>query len=113
MPRRVDLLVGVRTERDLYDLPALRALEAAHPWLTVLPVVSEDGIYGGEQGTVVDAVTSRGPWGSRDVYVSGSRAMVRETVEALVEARVPERRIKVEEFAPSSWTPPGTEGERT
>ena len=113
VPRRVDLVVGARTARDLYDLPALRALEADHPWLAVLPVVSEDETFGGERGTVVDAVTRRGPWGNRDVYVSGSRAMVGATVDALLRSRVPQQRIKVEVFAPSSWTVAGTEGERT
>jgi NAD(P)H-flavin reductase/hemoglobin-like flavoprotein len=113
VPRRVDFFVGARTSRDLYDLPALEQLADQHPWLAVHPVVSEDESYQGERGTVAEAVSERGPWSSRDVYVSGSRAMVRETVEALVESRVPKKRIKVEEFAPSTWAVPGTEGEQS
>ena len=112
VPRRVELLVGARTARDLYDLPALEQLQDEHPWLTVVPVV-EDGSYDGDSGTLHEAAVRRGPWTSRDVYVSGPRSVVRATVQALVDARVPEKRIKVEEFTPSTWSVPGTEGERS
>jgi NAD(P)H-flavin reductase/hemoglobin-like flavoprotein len=110
VPRRVDLLVGARTARELYDLPALHRLEDDNPWLTVVPVLSEDSPTG-EPGTVADAVLRGGPWNSRDVYVSGSRAMVRSTLAALRQTRVPERRIKVEEFTQSAWAAPKTRGE--
>ena len=113
VPRRVDLFVGARKADDLYDLPALQLLEQQNPWLSVVPVVSDDETFDGEAGPVWEAVVARGPWGSRDVYVSGSPAMVRETVQALVQSRVPQRRIQVEEFAPSSWSVAGTTGERT
>lgn len=109
----MDLFVGARTERDLYDLPALQRLEQEHPWLTVSPVVTQDDAYGGERGSLPEVVVRRGPWSSRDVYVSGSRAVVRETVQALVQSRLPQQRIRVEEFTPSSWSVPGAEGERS
>ena len=115
VPRRVDLFVGARTEPGLYDLPALRDLERTHAWLEVVPVVAqqddEDGTR--ERSAMADVVVARGPWSSRDVYLSGARADVRAIKEALVHARVPERRIKVEEFTPSSWSGPQAEGARS
>ncbi len=111
VPRRADMFVGVRTSRHLYDLDDLRRLEERNTWLTVTPVVA-DGDFDGETGLVGDVVLSRGPWTSRDVYVSGSPSMVRSTVDRLVQARVPRQRIKVEEFGPSRPSPV-SEGERT
>ncbi|WP_064744292.1 globin domain-containing protein [Actinomadura oligospora] len=39
--RETHLLLAARTERDLYDLPELRRLEASSPWLHVIPVLSD------------------------------------------------------------------------
>ena len=115
IPRRVDLFVGARNEAGLYDLPALRELEAQHAWLHVVIVVAKEEDPDGERerGAMADVVVSRGPWNSRDVYLSGARNDVRAIKDALVRARVPERRIKVEEFAPSSWSGPEAEGARS
>ena len=38
----ISLFVGAQRADDLYDLPALRAMESAYPQLTVIPVVSAD-----------------------------------------------------------------------
>ena len=112
VPRRVDLFVGARTEQQLYDLPALEALEAQHPWLHVVLVATREEDPEGEleRGALADVVVRRGPWTSRDVYLSGARADVRAIRTALVAARVPEKRITVEEFTPSSWSGPEAEG---
>ena len=109
-PLRVHLFVGARTAHELYDLPALQRLADQHAWLTVAPVVTQDPAFDGERGPVSEAVLRHGPWGSRDVYVSGPRAMVRETVQALVQAQVPEHRVMIEMFAPRSWSVPETDG---
>ena len=112
VPRRVDLFVGARTEQQLYDLPALEALEAQHPWLHVVLVATREEDPEGEleRGALADVVVRRGPWTSRDVYLSGARADVRAIRTALIAARVPEKRITVEEFTPSSWSGPEAEG---
>jgi NAD(P)H-flavin reductase/hemoglobin-like flavoprotein len=112
MPRRVDLFVGARSADGFYDLLALRELERHHPWLHVVLVTTrQDDPEGAvERGAMVDVVLQRGPWSSRDVYLSGAREDVRALKEALVAARVPESRIKVEEYTPSSWSPREAEG---
>lgn len=106
--RRVDLYVGSRTERDLYDTKDLGRLEGLHPWLTVTAAVSDEESYEGRKGYVGDVALADGPWPDRDVYVCGSPEMVKATVAQLIGADVPEERIRVEEFAPS-W--PGHEKE--
>jgi NAD(P)H-flavin reductase/hemoglobin-like flavoprotein len=106
IPRRVDLFVGARTQSELYDLPALEAMEQEHPWLHVVLVVTREEDPDGdvERGAMADVLVSRGPWSSRDVFLSGARSDVRAIRAALVQARVPEARITVEEFTPSSWS---------
>jgi NAD(P)H-flavin reductase len=113
--RRVDLFVVARDVRGLYDLPALQELAAREPWLTVTPVVSEQDPVDGQDGRVehgppVDVVLRHGPWGSRDVYLSGARPQVRALRDALVAARVPAQRVKVEEYTPSTWSGTDAEG---
>jgi NAD(P)H-flavin reductase/hemoglobin-like flavoprotein len=112
IPRRVDFFVGARNSDGFYDLPALRALEEQHPWLHVVLVAPKQDDPAGdvERGAMLDVVLSRGPWSSRDVYLSGARADVRALKQALLQARVPEARIKVEEFTPSSWSTSEAEG---
>ena len=112
VPRRVDMFVGARTEQGLYDRPALEELQARYDWLHVVLVATRDDDRDGalERGAMADVVLRRGPWTSRDVYLSGARADVRAIKQALVHARVPERRIKVEEFTSSSWSGPEAEG---
>ena len=112
VPRRVDFFVGARTQQGLYDLPALEALEAQHPWLHITCVATREEDPEGdlERGAMADVLVRRGPWTSRDVYLSGARADVRAIKEALVQARVPASRIKVEEFTPSSWSGREAEG---
>jgi NAD(P)H-flavin reductase/hemoglobin-like flavoprotein len=104
VPRRVDLYVGARREEGLYDLEALTALSEQHTWLHVVPVVSDDDHYEGEKGLVGDVVMRDGPWNSRDIFVCGSTEMVRSTVAKLRDAKVPENRIRYEEFTPSRQT---------
>ena len=119
VPRRVDLFVGARDVGGLYDLPALQALARQHPWLTLTPVVTGDDPlpevdrlqgFEGVHGSMADVVLRAGPWSSRDVYLSGARTEVRAVHDALLAARVPAQRVKVEEFTPSTWSGPEAEG---
>jgi NAD(P)H-flavin reductase/hemoglobin-like flavoprotein len=54
--RTTRLIVGARTRRELYDLPELRRLEASHPWLRVIPIVSAEPSEPGRDGLVTDAL---------------------------------------------------------
>jgi NAD(P)H-flavin reductase/hemoglobin-like flavoprotein len=103
--RRVDLLVGARTEEGLYDRADLRRLEQAHPWLTVTLAVSEDKGSDLEHGDIGEVVLRHGPWTSRDVYIAGNPATVEDTVARLHQHGVPMARIRTEVFAASRPSP--------
>ncbi|MFC5137768.1 FAD-binding oxidoreductase [Actinomycetospora rhizophila] len=88
--RKVALFVGGRTWSDLYDIEALRRSAQENPWLSVIPVVEDDGRqHGAETGTVGEVVARYGAWADREITVSGSPAMVRATVNALLDAGTP------------------------
>ena len=97
-PPSVHLFFGARTRDGLYDLPDLEKMAARLPWLTVIPAVSVDRAYAGEQGVLSDVVARRGPWNGRDAYVCGSTPMVTATVERLGSLGVPRSQIHVEDF---------------
>jgi NAD(P)H-flavin reductase/hemoglobin-like flavoprotein len=80
--RKVALYFGARTEADLYDLPALRALERDSPGLEVHVATSEEHC----DSAVHDTIANLAPgacWTGRDVYVSGPDAMITRTVKRL------------------------------
>jgi NAD(P)H-flavin reductase/hemoglobin-like flavoprotein len=91
--RNIHLIVGARTERELYDLPDLRLLESAYPWLYVIPVVSEESAFDGMRGTVSEAVGRFRDWDDHDVYVAGPAGMIDQTVQRLQRLGVPPARI--------------------
>ncbi len=97
--RWVHLFVGAKHRDDLYDLPALTKLAARYPWISVVPAVSEDPTFVGEHGNVSDVVARYGPWADHDFFVSGSAAMVRNTLRRLAELQVPSVRIKYDAFS--------------
>lgn len=88
--RKVALFVGGRTWSSLYDIDTLRRMAQDNPWLTVVPVVEEDGRrYGAETGTLAEVVARYGAWADRQVVVAGSPPMVRSTVSAMLDAGTP------------------------
>jgi NAD(P)H-flavin reductase/hemoglobin-like flavoprotein len=101
--RRIHLVWGTRTARDLYDLDGLRSMESAHPGLRVTPVLSsapDPGLdFDGVRGTVPEAlgeISEIGdpPGPDTDVYVCGPTAMVARTVHVLLELGVPPDRVR-------------------
>jgi NAD(P)H-flavin reductase/hemoglobin-like flavoprotein len=92
--RNIHLLLGARTERDLYDLPDLRLLESSYPWLRVVPVLSEAPDFDGMQGKVPDILERFHDWADHDVYISGPTDMIRGTVAELQQLGVPLARIR-------------------
>lgn len=87
--RGIVLYYGARRASGLYDLPALQRMEAAYPWLQVVPVVSEeaapDAIYG-----TIPRVVAAATWRNRDIYVSGPDEMIARTVSELTARGAPE-----------------------
>ncbi|WP_306192199.1 globin domain-containing protein [Streptomyces sp. MK5] len=86
--RRVDLFVGARDTHGLYDLPALRQLAHAHPWLHITPLVGADaGTF--DNRSLAGPVLRTDDWSGRSFYVCGSPAMVSTTVRDLAQAGIP------------------------
>lgn len=96
--RTAVLFFGVRRSEDLYDLPALRELADANTWLAVVPAVSDEPTYVGEQGLIPDIVKRYGPWDDHDVYVAGSPDMIRATLRTLDTLGVPPFRMHYDMF---------------
>jgi NAD(P)H-flavin reductase/hemoglobin-like flavoprotein len=96
--RWVHVFYGERRAEDLYALPELRELVAAHPWLSVTPACSADPDFDGEHGDIVEVVGRYGPWTNHDCYVSGSSRVVRGTLRALAADDVPPQQIRYDTF---------------
>jgi NAD(P)H-flavin reductase/hemoglobin-like flavoprotein len=97
--RWVHMFFGVRDRQDLYELPYLQALAEAYPWLSVIPICSNDPDWGGEVGTISDVVSRFGPWREHDFFVSGSPSMIRASLRALNNLQVPHTRIRYDAFS--------------
>jgi NAD(P)H-flavin reductase/hemoglobin-like flavoprotein len=91
--RSVEVFFGARRKHDLYDLDTLRAMERAHSWLSVRPVVA-DTPSDALTGPLPDAVRAYGPWEAYDAYLSGPPGMVRSSVDTLVRIGMPSHRIR-------------------
>jgi NAD(P)H-flavin reductase/hemoglobin-like flavoprotein len=102
-PPRVHLLFGARTADGLYDLTDLEKMAARHPWLTVVPVVSDEPGYPGERGMLHEVLARSGDWRGHDVYASGPTPMVEATVTQLMALGVPRSQIYLEDFG---WSEP-------
>lgn len=97
--RWVHVFVGARDRDDLYDQEALNALAARYPWLSVIPVCSEDDDYPVEHGPVNEVVERYGPWPDHEFYVCGPPAMVRATLGSLANLGVTPARIHYDAVA--------------
>ncbi|GHJ46536.1 flavohemoprotein [Catellatospora sp. TT07R-123] len=97
--RWVHVFFGARDRDDLYDLGSLQELAAAYPWLSIVPVCSDDPGWGGEEGTIPDALARFGPWLEHDFFVCGSPSMVRGTLRSLAQLQVPQTRIRYDAFS--------------
>jgi NAD(P)H-flavin reductase/hemoglobin-like flavoprotein len=102
-PPRVHLLFGARTADGLYDLAELEKMAAGCPWLTVVPAVSHEPGFPGEQGMLHEVLARSGNWREHDVYASGPTPMVEATVNQLMALGVPNGQIHVEDFG---WSEP-------
>jgi NAD(P)H-flavin reductase/hemoglobin-like flavoprotein len=92
--RRVTLFFGARRPYDLYDMGALHRLAAVNRWLTIVPAVSDEPSFNGEQGLLPDVVARHGSWQDHDVFISGSPAMTRATVARLASLGVSTDRMR-------------------
>lgn len=96
--RRVALFAGVRTRREAYDLKALNELQQRYPHFAATVLLSDDPQHRSDRWTAVEAATRQGPWRGYLVYVCGSIAMVRGTIEQLAAAGIDPQSVRSEEF---------------
>jgi NAD(P)H-flavin reductase len=96
--RWVHLFRGERRPGDFYDRAHLDEIASTHPWLNIVRAVSEVPDGPGDRGVISDVVSRYGPWNDHDFFVSGSVAMVAETLRQLTGMGVPSSRIKYDAF---------------
>jgi NAD(P)H-flavin reductase len=90
--QEIVLYHGARRHQDLYDLPDLRAMEHAYPWLQVIPAVSDEPGRDVTYGTIPD-LAGQAAWADRDIYISGPDHMIIKTARVLRERGAPDRLI--------------------
>ncbi|NBE52625.1 flavohemoprotein [Streptomyces sp. YC537] len=88
--RSVEVFYGARTDHDLYDVDTMLRLQQSHPWLSVRPVIDSFD----QPGRLPDAVRQFGPWHDFDAYLAGPPGMIRNGVQVLRGAGVPQDRIR-------------------
>jgi NAD(P)H-flavin reductase/hemoglobin-like flavoprotein len=103
LAHRAYVFVGARHSRDLYDLRALAGMADIHPWLHVVPAVSDELGFRGDRGPLPDVVARYGSWHDHDVFVSGSSEMVAATAARLTQdLGVAPQRLLTESLDPVS-----------
>jgi len=98
----VVLYHGVPTAADLYEHEWLQEFAAAHGWFTYRPALSQEE-FEGRTGRVPTMLAEDYPRASGNVaYICGSPAFVRDTMKALMKARLFPRDIYREDFFDSA-----------
>ncbi|MGY0492928.1 globin domain-containing protein [Streptomyces sp. WG-D5] len=87
--RSMKVFYGARTSHDLYDIDTMLRLAQSHPWLSVRPVVDQQGHL-----QLPDAVRQYGPWTEYDAYLSGPPGMIRSGIDTLRSVGIPGHRIR-------------------
>jgi ferredoxin-NADP reductase/ferredoxin len=99
--RRVRLFFGLRHEADLFYTDLLRGLAAHYPSFESHITLSRPGAWEGHRGRVTDLidkyVTARDA-AHTEVYMCGSNAMIRDSIEKLHELGFPDDALKYEKF---------------
>lgn len=114
-PRDAVYLFGARTQKDLYCLDELKALETA--WaasggkLQFLPVLSEepqDSDWRGLRGMVTEQVAAQSlDWGKAQGYLCGPPPMIDAAIEVLKQQGVGKDDIHFDKFLDASSMPGG------
>ncbi|MFJ8040404.1 globin domain-containing protein [Kitasatospora sp. NPDC096147] len=82
--RPVTVYLAARDDADQYDLAAVTALVAEHPWLEVVLAAPEYGTDPAEAAALLRTGLRRhGDWSGHDVYLSGPPALAPELTRLL------------------------------
>lgn len=103
LDRTIQLVYGSRREDDILFDAELRQRAAAHPGLTVTPVISEPATdYAGPAGLITGELIKAlvGDLGGKMVYICGPEAMYTFVEAQLTRLDVPGRRIRIEVYGP-------------
>ena len=109
-PPRLHFFVGAEYPGELYELMGLWNFAAACPWLSVVPVTTNEedawwvqgteaskpprGLHLTQVGMMAEIVTSVGAWADRDVLIAGPEQMARDIRRALIRRGTPRDRIE-------------------
>jgi len=111
--REIVYLFGARSQRDLYCLDELKALEKANHGsrLRFLPVLSEepeDSNWDGLRGMVTDQVPVQAlDWFNTQAYLCGPPPMIDAAIDTLKRQGVKEENIHFDKFLDASSMPAG------
>jgi CDP-4-dehydro-6-deoxyglucose reductase len=111
--RETIYLFGARTQKDLYCLDELKALEAARSdgSLRFLPVLSEepqDSDWTGLRGMVTEQIAAQSlDWSKTQAYLCGPPPMIDAAIEVLRDQGVGKKDIHFDKFLDASSMPGG------
>jgi alkene monooxygenase reductase len=107
--RPVTFFFGARTDRDLFLLDELSALERAHAWFRFVPAVSEPERcatpWPGASGLITDVARQRlDSLRGYEAYLCGPPRMVDAAIEVLLAKGCKPRHIVLDRFVPTGLT---------
>ncbi len=101
--RETTYFFGALTQRDLFFVDELKALEAELPWFHFVPALSnepDDSGWDGEQGLITDVVARHFPDTSKhEAYLCGSPGMINACLKVLSQGGMPDENIFYDKFA--------------
>ena len=101
--RQTTYFFGALTQKDLFYVDELHALQEELPWFTFIPALSnepEDSDWVGERGLITDVVAKYFPdSANHEGYLCGSPGMIDACIVVLTEGKMPEESIYYDKFA--------------
>lgn len=101
--RRATYFFGALTQKDLFLVEELRAMEKRHDWFTFVPALSkepEGSGWTGEQGLITEVLARHVPdTSAHEAYLCGSPGMIDAAIAVLKKGGMPESKIFYDKFA--------------
>lgn len=110
-PPRLHFFVGADYPGELYELTGMWNFAAASPWLSVVPVSTNDhdewwvqateasqpprGLHLHQTGSMAKIVTQAGAWADREVLIAGPESWARDVRRAMIRRGTPAGQIEV------------------
>ena len=101
--RKAQYFFGAQTQRDLFLVDELHALEKDLPGFSFIPALSnepEESDWSGDTGLITDVVARHVPDASlHEAYLCGSPGMINACINVLTKAGMPEEKVFYDKFA--------------